>query len=180
MKIKSIFKSLSLLAVMVLAGCAQPAKMEKMVVGADDLKDYTINTAFSNAISVEPVSGGQETNPLWMSDVASKDFELALVESLKGIGSFSADNSGYALNAKLLSVKKPFMGFNMTVHSRVHYTLTDLKTKTALFDEDIEASYTATVGDAFMGIKRLQLANEGAIRENIRRFLLALSELKLQ
>ncbi len=180
MQIKSIFKSLTFLAVTILVGCAQPAKMEKMVVGTEDLKDYQTNTALSNAIGIEDVSGGQDTNPLWMSDVASKDFELALTESLKGVGLFSAENSRYALNAKLLSVKKPFMGFNMTVHSRVHYKLTDLKTKAALFDEDIEASYTATVGDAFMGVERLRLANEGSIKENIRRFLVVLSELKLQ
>ena len=180
MKIKYIFKSFSFLAVVALVGCAQPAKMAQMVVGPDDLKEYQINTAFSNAIAIEEVSGGQETNPLWMSDVASKDFEMALAESLKGVEMFSTENAPYTLNAKLLSVKKPFMGFNMTVHSKVHYTLTDTKNKIALFDEDIEASYTATVGDAFMGVKRLRLANEGSIKENIRRFLLVLSELRLK
>ena len=180
MKQTNIFKTLSLLAVTILVGCAQPAKMEQMVVHPADLDVSTMSPLFSKAIAMDIVSGGKKTNPLWMSDVSSEDFGKALEMSLKGVGIFAIEKGRYALNAKLLSVMKPFMGFNMTVHSTVHYTLMDLETKTMVFDEDIKASYTATVGDAFSGVTRLKMANEGSIRENIHRFLLALSALSLK
>jgi len=35
----------------------------------------------------------------------------------------------------------------------------------------IKSPYTVTVGDAFAGIKRLQLANEGSAKENIYKLL---------
>jgi hypothetical protein len=43
----------------------------------------------------------------------------------------------------------------------------------------LKASYTATMGDAFIAATRLRLATEGAARENIRLGLKKLSQLKL-
>lgn len=180
MKFHSFFKMLSLFAVALLVGCAQPAKMEQMIVHPSALGGHTIKPHLSQSIVIDNVSGGQETNPLWTSEVSSEEFSKALEASLKGIGAFTLNNGRYALNAKLLSIKKPLFGFNMTVRTSVHYILTNLETKTAVFDKNINASYTATVGDAFIGTKRLQMANEGAIRENIRHFLLALTDLDLE
>ena len=180
MSFNNILKSISLFAVAVLIGCAQPAKMENMIVQATDIKGYEPNVAFSKNVALEPVTGGKETNPLWISNVASEDFEKALEASLNGMGVFTSDNGRYSLNAKLLSVKKPLMGFNMTVHSSVHYTLKDLTTKTNIYDEDVNASYTATVGDAFVGTKRLQMAIEGSVYENIRQFLKEISRIELK
>ena len=171
MSFNNILKSISLFAVVALVGCSHPAKMEEMVVYPTDIKECQPPAGFLKNITLETVTGGKETNPLWLSNVASEDFEKALEKSLEILGVFTSDNGRYSLNAKLLSVSKPFMSLNMTVYSSVHYTLTDLKTKAVLFDEDIGASYTTTVGEAFAWRTRLRLAVEGSIYENIRQLL---------
>jgi len=53
----------------------------------------------------------------------------------------------------------------------VKYTLLNYKDKSIVFQKTIKSPYTATVGDAFAGVKRLQLANEGSTKENIYRLL---------
>ena len=37
-----------------------------------------------------------------------------------------------------------------------------------MWEQTIVSPYTATISDAFIGIERLKLANEGAIRESIK------------
>ena len=66
---------------------------------------------------------------------------------------------------------QPLIGFDMTVTSHIAYSLVRNATQEAVLQETIVAPYTATVGDAFLGVKRLQLANEGSVRENVRQFL---------
>jgi hypothetical protein len=47
------------------------------------------------------------------------------------------------------------------------------------YDDIITASYKATMGDAFSGVHRLKLANEGSIRANIAVFLQHLHSLNI-
>ena len=46
--------------------------------------------------------------------------------------------------------------------------------------ESIKSSHTATMGDAFIGVTRLRLAVEGAVRENIRQGILEISKLNIE
>lgn len=71
------------------------------------------------------------------------------------------------------------MGLNMTVEAQTEWQLRTTLDEPAIWREHINTDYTATVGDAFVGLKRLRLANEGAIRENISVGLKKLSKLKL-
>jgi hypothetical protein len=59
----------------------------------------------------------------------------------------------------------------MTVTAKVRYTVMAGDSPGAKFDETIETPYTAKLSDAFLGIERLRLANEGAIKENIKAFI---------
>jgi hypothetical protein len=43
----------------------------------------------------------------------------------------------------------------------------------------IKASHTVTVGDAFIGLERLKMANEGSGKKKIGEFMKALSKLKI-
>ncbi|MCH6568427.1 MAG: hypothetical protein IH801_08735 [Nitrospinae bacterium] len=62
--------------------------------------------------------------------------------------------------------------------SIVKYQLIDLKSGKPLFDEVIVSSYTAKLSDDYWsGSKRLKLANEGSIRENISAFIKKLGTL---
>ena len=43
--------------------------------------------------------------------------------------------------------------------------------KSIVFQKTIKSPYTATIGDAFVGMTRLTLANEGSAKENIYKLL---------
>jgi hypothetical protein len=57
--------------------------------------------------------------------------------------------------------------------------LTDTQSSKAVWSKNIESEYTAKPGEAFAGIKRLRLANEGAARENIRQAIAAMAAMAL-
>lgn len=104
--------------------------------------------------------------------MSSEDFQKALIVSLEESGYLAKDQSTtYALIANLKELQQPFFGFDMQVTSSVNYRLDDLKKDTNVLDEDINADFTATVSDAFAGVERLRLANEGSIKENIKRLI---------
>ena len=71
----------------------------------------------------------------------------------------------------MLGLAQPIMGFDMTVTSHVNYSVLERTSGTPYFLTTVTAPYTATVGDAFAGITRLRLANEGSIRSNIQKFI---------
>lgn len=47
-----------------------------------------------------------------------------------------------------------------------------------VWQEMIKSEYSQGVGDAFVGATRFRMANDGAIRENIKKGMLKLSALK--
>ena len=161
----------------VFVGCASAARLEHMVVKDSQEQKFPDNTPFRNAIHLAGVSGGEDTNPLWKSNVDNPQFEGALKKSMQAHGLLAVDesHSRYLLNAKLLNLDQPFIGFDMKVTSSIHYTLTMKGKEGSVLDDSITASYTATVSDAFLGMERLRLANEGSIRENIKQFLMKLA-----
>lgn len=158
----------------VLAGCASPARVGAMTAETTQATLIQAGSPLSHSIEVGTISGGEKTNPLWTSQVGNPEFEQALTQSLQ-VNTMLANGSGkYRLDANLENLAQPFGGFDMTVTSRVRYKLTDKATGKLAFEQAIEASHTATVGDAFAGYERLRLANEGSIKQNISMFLDAL------
>ena len=117
---------------------------------------------------------------MWTSQVSAEDFQKALEVSLQEAGYLSKDNSAYSLTVNFEGLKQPFVGFNMTVTSSVNYDLKDLKKEKSILNENINAKFTATVSDAFVGVKRLRMANEGSIKENIKQLIDKLSQLNMR
>jgi hypothetical protein len=76
-------------------------------------------------------------------------------------------------------VISPNAGFDMTVTAVTEWQLTEVAGGRMVLEEYISTPFTATVGDAFTGVARLRLANEGAARENIKEGIRRLSELRL-
>lgn len=152
-----------------LGGCAQAARVDQMA--AAPTTALPAASTLQHAVQVAGVSGGTKTNPMWMSKVGDAEFQSALSASLGAAGMLANGEGRYRLEAKLLQLKQPMIGFDMAVDSQVHYTLTETGTGKAVFDRDVIATFTATVGDAFLAVKRLQLANEGSIKKNIQQFM---------
>ncbi|MBS8240891.1 hypothetical protein DYI22_10290 [Marinobacter lipolyticus] len=165
-----------LAALLYLTGCASGAKMGNMVYEGPI---NTYDTALQSNVDVYSVSGGEETNPAWTSEIDNDAFAGALKQSLRKQGLLSGEGR-YQLEAILLKVEQPLFGLDFEVTTHVKYILTDREnTGAVVLNETIVAPYTATIGDAFAAIKRLRLANEGSGNANIQGLLEKLAELQI-
>jgi len=169
-----------LASIVFLFGCASGAKMESMVVTVDpgsNMANY--EEALKNEISVTSVKGGRKTTSVTGPEISNEDFLGALKNSLSKHGLLASEKGKYNLNARLVRVDKPAFGVDMTVTTHIKYMLTNMDND-VLYNKTIIAPYTATMGDAFAGAKRLRLANEGAGRENIKKLLADFEKLKIE
>lgn len=163
-----------------LFGCASGARMENMAYTDTYSSKKEFDPSLHNAIDVEQSVGGEETNPAWTSEIGNIQFTNAVKLSLSAHGLLSSSGGRYKLAIHMINVDQPIFGLDMTVTTHVRYTLYDSQTKTKVFDETIIAPYTATFSDAFLGMERLRLANEGSGKENIKGLIEKLSELKIK
>ena len=171
-----------LLSVAVLAaGCAAPARTDQMAIGAGAAGVATVPAALRGSLAIRDVTGGGETNPMWMSKVGSAEFARALEDSLRAVGMLAPNQqaSRFLLVAHLEKLDQPMLGLDMTVTATVSYQVFERATGRDVFRRQLATPHTATVKDAFIGTERLRLANEGAIRANIMRLIDEVSRLSL-
>ena len=171
---------LPILAMLViqLTGCASPASIEGMTVIGTAVTSAPASFPLKHRLWIDNASGGEVTNPIETSEVGNEEFRAALEESLR-VGQLLArsdQDALFLLSATLLNVQQPGVGFDMTVYSRIGYVLNSRSDGKLLWEEVVSADYTATVGDAFVGMKRLRLASEGSIRENLKALILRLHQ----
>ncbi len=158
-----------------LSGCAAPADPKAMTVTAQ-ATDKPFPNRLQNAMCVRTVTGGEATNPMWTSKVDNKGFQTALETTLTSTGlAAPADGCAYPIDVNLLGLSQPSIGFDMTVTAHVNYKVYDQSGEPFIL-ATVDAPYTATVSDAFVGVKRLKLANEGAIKLSIKLLLDKLRE----
>ena len=155
-----------------LTGCAGAARVESMV-GAPTAQ-LVAASPLRQGVRVNSVLGGTATNPLWTSEIGNPEFQQALEQSLRAQGMLAEDGGRYHLNVNLMEIRQPFIGLNFTVTSTIRYTLVETVANRIAFEQTITADYTAGVGDAFIAVERLRLANEGSAKANISKFLDAL------
>jgi hypothetical protein len=120
------------------------------------------------------VSGGGAGSSV-ISPISNEDFKRALESSLVKSGIFkSAGGGGYQLEAFITSVEQPMIGISMRVNMEVSYAL---KRGTAtVWRKTIKSTYSAPMGEAFVGAVRVRKATEGAARENITNLIQALDK----
>ncbi len=163
----------------ILTGCAAPAGIEQMSVNAPIVQ--SVNSPLKKSVTVTSVTGGRETNPMWSSQVTSASFQRALELSLQNVGLSDPLPSAnkYHLTADILQVSQPMLGLDMTVSANVMYSLIEATTRKEIFSKVIVGTYTAKFSDAFVGVERLKLANEGAAKTNIQLLVDELLQFKL-
>jgi len=172
-KINLLFLSF---VVVFLYGCASGAKYENMAY--TESSDLKYDQELKNSVGVSAVDGGKKTNPLWTSEISNEAFQEAVKLSLSSQGLLS-ESGRYQLTIKLIEVDQPIFGLDFEVTTHVNYVLTDTKNNKVVLNDVVVAPYTATIGDAFVAMKRLRLANEGSGRNNIKGFLEKLSALNI-
>jgi hypothetical protein len=156
------------------SGCST-AKPEAMVP-----QSFTVGHKHESTVGVaQPVDPTAE----WAFKVTAAAFTEALTTSLGKSGAFSkvlsTPEGDYLLEVAFVKKSEPAFGFNMTVELVTRWTLTKKSATDPVFRENVASTFTATVGDAFAGVKRVRVANEGAARENIKEGIRRLSQLKL-
>jgi len=166
-------RTLLLLAtVVLLSACATPAKVDSMSISAVDRYQFQADRPLSDRVSVGTVTGGKDTNPMWTSEIGGVEFAAALRDSLETARLLNSNTvSEFELDAELLKVDQPMFGFTFNVDTEVRYTLRDKQTAEIVLQETIQATGTATTGDAFAGVKRLRIATEKSAQESIKRIV---------
>jgi hypothetical protein len=111
--------------------------------------------------------GGEESTLEW-AEVGSAEFRESLVQTLDRAKFLSSDpNAPFQLKAFIIEVRRPTAAFTVSVNSFVRYTLLRSKDRGVIFDDVLQATRTATLGDEFIGIERMRIAVEGAMQANI-------------
>lgn len=124
------------------------------------------------AIWVESVAGVESAQPQRKSEITPDDFRTALEAFLRDAGCLAPDSASarYTLVAKLTSVEQPAFAFNVTVTTKVRYDVLDTATHETASME-VTARGTAGAREAFLGSKRLKIANDRSMAANIRALL---------
>jgi hypothetical protein len=164
-----------LVAMLLLAGlgaCAMPANYTSMVpeLASADLGPGPA-PSYRGAITVASVSIGTDTSTPWTSQIGSAEFQDALVRTLMLANLASPQGGRFRLDATLLGLSRPFAGFAMTVTASVAYRLTDTATGAVVYQETRTSLGTASLNDAVMNANRLRIADERALRANIRKLI---------
>ena len=164
-----------LVAMLLLAGlgaCATPASYTSMV---PELASTELGPgpapSYRGAITVASVGIGTDTSVPWTSQIGSAEFHDALVRTLTLANLASPQGGRFRLDATLLGLSRPFAGFAMTVTASVAYRLTDTATGAVVYQETRTSLGTASLNDAVMNANRLRIADERALRANIRKLI---------
>lgn len=172
----SIF-TLTILSVYLLtSGCA--ARVSRMVP-----LDFEVVNKHPYTVSLGESIGGKETNPLWTSQISNSAFTEALSNALAQSGVFQAVIKGgdtdYILDVTILDYTQPVLGLNIDIRMKTKWELADAKTLVPVWSETFETTFRAKLTDAYFYDERLQKANEGSVRTNIKDGIRRLSILSL-
>jgi hypothetical protein len=167
-----------MLAALTLSACASPAVMQNMVVTPQDIENIAPSPDFKNGITVSQVNSDEIINSLLALKVDKVAFLRALSTSLKQNGLLADQKSlsKFVLFASIASLKQPLLEMDFKVSSNVNYRVVERETKVTWYEELVSASYTAAYSKTGFPVGGLRLANEGAIRENIKEFITKLSK----
>lgn len=164
-----------LMIVMTLSGCAFPATKEGMVI-----TNYIAPQQTGEKIFVKESTGGVMTLPFWKSTIPNDNFTEAVKESLLNSKAFSAQSvnwgDDWGLEIEILDVKHPYVTFDLTVTTRIKYSLYLRGEKVQ--ELTIRETGTATINDTLIGIQRLRIANEYSAKANVKKFIEELSRTK--
>ncbi len=161
------------LMILQLAACASGVRPEAMVAPVTTDVVITENSPLWKSTGIGDINGAAKNNPLWKSKVSKQGFEKALRETLNLHALLSDTGGKYKINAVLKELRQPFLGLELAVTARVQYIVVRTQDNGVVFDREVTETHTAKFNESFVFSDRLNLANEGAIKENIKKFVRA-------
>ena len=157
-----------LLTVLVLGACAGPASIGGMT--ADNTGATAVPNSFEQSMTIGVVTGGEPTNPLWTSEVGNQEFRAALENSLRNYNLLAGSQaSRYLVDANLIDVQQPMIGFAYTVTSTVTYRVRPTGSDDAVFEDTVIVPYTASATASFLGTERCGSPARDRSRETLKR-----------
>lgn len=174
-------KTASLLLGLALAafgsGCSSPVQS----VGMETDK-LALSRTHPKTAAVQ-TNGGRPTNPLWTSQIADKDLAAAIEASIRKNNLFAGvvklGDADYVVNATLVNIEQPMVGFNMTVGVEIVWSLTAKGADKPIWEKSIQTRAKKGVGDAFAAVTRIRIATEASTKENIAQALAEIATLSL-
>jgi ABC-type uncharacterized transport system auxiliary subunit len=164
-------------AALLFGGCATASKPTAMIA---TVKASVAKNPQSVSVAV---TGGSDTSSMGASKIANADFAEAIKGSITQSGLFakigSDTASDYALAVQIVRLDQPMFGASFTVTLECTWRLSRRSDGQVVWEKAINTPFTATMGDAFSGVTRLRLANEGAARANIEEAITQLGAVKL-
>jgi hypothetical protein len=165
--------------VVAMTGCATQATDKAMTVRVQP--DGGKHHPYSVSVVT---SGGAETSSFGSSNIGNPELKAAIENSMRDSHLFRTIVQGkdgqFQLSVVVIQMSKPSFGLDFTVGLEAGWSLIRTSDNKVVLRQVIKSSHTATMGDAFAGVKRLQLAVEGAARANIMQGLAAIAALVLE
>jgi hypothetical protein len=154
----------------VITGCANVAAV-KMVPESFDLLMH-----FNKTVHV--VVDTAKASSHFKHMVEDAEFKNAIEQSLRKAKLFedvkASGGSDYQLRVTVTSVGN-FWGLDARVAVNTTWEVIDLQRQAPVWKDVVLSEFTATIGDALGGAKRVKLAYEGVLKDNIRKGINQLS-----
>ncbi|MFZ5783185.1 MAG: hypothetical protein ACOY4R_23530 [Pseudomonadota bacterium] len=152
-----------------MAACAAPASYLAMVPETPPAGAPA--PAYRNAVTVGSVALGNDPGTPWTSAVDPVQVRQALVESLTAAGLAAGANGRYRLDARLLTLNRPYAGFAMSVTAAIAYRLTEATSGRVVYEKTVTGLGDASLDDAITNDNRLRIADQRAVRANLQRLV---------
>ena len=157
-----------------LGGCSiDPVRTENLVPTAavsGKKHSATVSLDASNSTSA-PLKVNDDQLKQALKDAITKSQTFSQVIDGKG--------GRYLLTVNIVKLDQPAFGGSMTVTMEVGWTLKRADTGATVWQEAINSTHTTGMGEAFVGVERVRLATEGAVRNNIASGLTKIGQLNL-
>lgn len=163
--------------VVILANCTVKAPDPQYMI--PDI-DYSTFASTGKTLKIVEVKGGIKTDPMGKPTIENEGFQKALISTLRKSGLFKEvltdGKSDYELSTEIVA-QKHHPGFSITSSLFVKYSLIETKSNQEIWKENIYSQYEADFEEAALGQDRATKANEGAVRENLNKLLIKLSDI---
>ncbi len=174
---------LACVLVAALTACGAPARPLELSI--TDLESLQLRSWLSpqlrRNVDLLPVTGGQDTNPLWGTRMSDMSLNQAYQESLRRVGLMPdvPDSGRYQLKVELMATAQPNVPVAVEVAVSVRYTLTERGAKAPVYQRTLRTTQKAGIDDSLSPTEQLRMATEGAMRANIGELLRELASLPL-
>lgn len=161
--------------VIFLGACAPSLNMYEMMPKSQTFDALGENKALNKNIAVGEVVADKGIGGV--TPIDSEQYKESIVFALRQAGWYADQNKAqYILDAHLMKVDQPFVGFDMTVKTTAEYTLKKKGSGKVAYHDTLTLPCTTRFAEAFNGEIRLRMATACSVGENTTHFLKTLSK----